>query len=446
MNTRLLCLFALAALSALAARPHTALPEEPPVVLPLRERAQIRDRWTAERLETIVPELLDREGFDMWILVAREYNEDPVVSTMLPATWLSARRRTMLLLTRTDDGLERLAVSRYAVGDLFEAAWDPEQQPDQWARLAELVAERDPQQIGIDVSSAWAHADGLSHHEHEALVEALTPDYVDRLASAERLAVGWLETRTPDEVTAYEHLCRIAHDLIAEGLSTRVIQPGVTTTDDVSWWFRERIAERRLTTWFHPDVSLQRGATPGHDGSFAAEDADTVILPGDLLHVDIGIRYLGLNTDTQQHAYVLLPGQTDAPGSLKRGLAAGNRLQDLLAAQFIAGRTGNQALAGAREAALAEGLRPTIYTHPLGVHGHGAGATIGLWDHQEGVPGSGDYGIQPDTVWSIELSVAHDVPEWGDQTIRVMLEEDAVFDGARLRFLDGRQEQLLLVR
>lgn len=433
---------------AVAAQPAPVDPATPQV-LPMRERARVQDAWLERRLDVVVPPLMERAGVDMWIVIAREYNEDPVIETMLPATWQSARRRTILVFTdRGEEGVERLAVSRYDVGRFFESAWDPEAQPDQWERLAEIVAERDPQAIALNRSATFALADGLTDTEHAALVEALPAPYPDRITTGEALAIGWLETRIPDEMAVYPQIVRLARSIIAEGFSEQVIHPGVTTTSDVEWWYRDRIRDLKLTAWFHPSVSVQRNEADRDSSflaSFSSRPEDEVIRPGDLLHVDFGITYLGLNTDTQQHAYVLRPGEREAPAGLQQALAAGNRVQDALTDQFATGRTGNEVLAAALERAEAEGLDATIYTHPIGFHGHGAGPTIGLWDQQGGVPGRGDYPLYPHTAYSIELNAASPVPEWDGQTVRIMLEEDAYFDGATVRYLDGRQEALLLI-
>ncbi len=426
-----------------AQRPPGSLP----VILPLRERARVVDRWLERRLDTVVPALMRREGVDLWIVAAREYNEDPVLETMLPATWMAARRRTVLLLYDPGPGrpIERLAVARYDIGP-FPRAWDPASQPDPWARVAELVAERDPRRIAVDRSPTFALADGLSSTEYEALLAALPPGTRGRVVSAEGLAIGWLETRIPEEMEVYPQIVRIAHRIIAEGFSARAVQPGVTTTADLVWWYRERIAALRLDTWFHPSVSIQRAEVRADatGADFSSRPGEDVIRPGDLLHVDFGITYLRLHTDTQQHAYVLRPGETAAPAGLVRALAVGNRLQDLLTGNFVSGRSGNEILRRALAAARAEGIDATIYTHPIGFHGHGAGPTIGLWDRQEGVPGRGDEPLRPNTAHSIELNAAVAVPEWG-RTVRIMLEEDAFFDGETTRYLDGRQTELWLI-
>ncbi len=418
----------------------------PPVILSMQERAQVMDNWLEYRLDNVIPKLMRRENIDMWIIDAREYNEDPVIKTMLPATWQSARRRTILVFSDNGNNVERLAVARYDIGEFFKTAWNKEKQPDQWERLAEIIEERNPEKIALNYSSTFALADGISHSEYEALTSALPKRYRDRIVSGENLAIGWLETRTVPEMQVYPMICQIAHDIIQEGFSEKVIQPGVTTTKDVEWWYRERIRDLNLTAWFHPSVSVQRAADPDTSflANFSKRPPQNTIRPGDLLHVDFGISYLGLSTDTQQHAYVLYAGETKAPVGLQIALSTGNRLQDILTDNFEEGRTGNEILAASREQAIAEGIKPSIYTHPIGYHGHGAGPFIGLWDQQDGVPGKGDYPVYPNTAYSIELNATVNIPEW-HKDIRIMLEEDAFFNGDSVRYIDGRQEKLWLI-
>jgi Xaa-Pro aminopeptidase len=413
------------------------------VILSQRDQARVIDDLLDDRLRNLLPQLMRREGIDMWIVISREYNEDPVIETLLPATWMAARRTTMLVMfdRGADKEMEYLAVSRYDVGKLFKRTWDPDHQPDQWGQLAKIIEERNPKKVGINKAAHWGHADGISANDYDELLKATNKKFHQHIVSAEKLAVAWLETRSEKEMVIYPQICRIAHEIIKEGFSDKVIQPGVTTTDDVLWWYRERIKELKLDTWFHPSVSIQRNES---DVLFNKRPQPVVIQPGDLLHVDFGITYLRLNTDTQQHAYVLKPDEKDAPEYLKKALARGNKLQDILTQGFAVGKTGNQLLAEARKQAIAQGLTPSIYTHPIGYHGHAAGTTIGMWDMQNGVPDTGDYPLHINTAYSIELNVTVYIIEWKKE-IQIKLEEDGFFGETGFRYIDGRQTDLILI-
>lgn len=421
---------------------------EMPVILPLKAQAETIDRLLQDKVQTVLPQLMQDAGIDMWIVMAREYNEDPVIRTLLPAIWHAARRRTILVMFNPgDEGeLETMAVARYDVGQVFKKSWDKDQQPDQWARLAEIIEEKNPKKIGLNYSNHYGQADGLTMSEHKQFINSLPEMWRQKVVSAEPLAVGWLETRTQAEMELYPQIVHIAHTILAEGLSERAIQPGVTSTEDLVWWYRERIKSLKLDTWFHPSVSIQRADHEQFDHlrTFDKRPAENIIRPGDLLHVDFGITYLRLNTDTQQHAYVLQSGETQAPAYLTQALVNANRLQDIFTDHFKVGRTGNEVLAMSRKQAIKAGIKPAIYTHPIGYYGHAAGTTLGMWDSQEGVPHTGDYPLHANTAYAIELNASTYIKEWGKE-IRIMLEEDAIFDGERVKYINGRQKSFWLI-
>jgi Xaa-Pro aminopeptidase len=421
------------------------------VPLGLREQADVRDRWLTQRLLDVLPGLMDRAGIDLWLVIGREYNEDPVLATLLPATWLSARRRTILALHRSDDGVTAAAVSRYPVGQ-FLSAWSPEEadgtpEASQWAAVRRMVEQAEPRRIGIDVSADFALADGLSHTEHGELVAALGR-WTDRLVSAEDLAVAWLETRLPEEITALHAMNRLAHQVIDEAYSPGALTVGRTTASDLAWWIRQRFADLGVDPWFHPTVDVQRAGVPpvAERGTLLpAVPYDAVIEPGDLVHCDVGLSSLGLRTDTQRNGYVLRPGEGEAPAGLRAALAVGNRMQDLTTAAFRPGCSGNEVLAHARAAAAADGIDADVYSHPVGYHGHGAGPAIGMWDDQGGVPGAGDRRLRPDTVFALELCVRLPVPEWAGQPVRMALEQGIAVTAGGVQYLDGRQTELILI-
>ncbi|WP_246204926.1 M24 family metallopeptidase [Altericroceibacterium indicum] len=418
---------------------EAASPEVPPI-LSMRDRAQVVNEILADRLETIIPEIMREQKVSMWVLTAREYFESPVVATMLNAESLHARRRTILIFFDPGDGkpIERLTVSRYGLGGMFDPAWNPDKEPDQWKAVADIIAERDPANIAINTSELTAFADGMTLSQYNQFTAALPEKYKSRLVSGEGLSIRWLETRTPRELEIYPGILRVAHGIIAEAFSRKVITPGKTTAEDVVWWYRQRVNDLGLKAWFQPSIAIQR------EGAEGMLEGDEIIQPGDMLWTDFGITYLRLNTDTQHLAYVLKPDETQAPEGLRAGIAAANRVQDALLSSYKTGASGNDVLKVARAKAIAEGLDPSIYTHPLGYHGHAAGTAIGFWDNQNGDE-RGDYPIHAGTTWSIELAAYDKVPEWNNQRVEFRLEENAYFDGSKVTFLDGRQTELTLI-
>jgi len=416
-------------------------------ILPEQQRAKVMNEILEWRLENIIPELMRREGIDMWIIICREYNEDPVFMSLVPEPSMAARRTSILIFyDKGKKGVERLTGSFYGMGKWYKSIYK-DKKKDQMACLADYIKEHDPKKIGINESATWAFGDGLSASLKASLVKALGPEYSKRLVSAENLSenlcVGWLETRSPRELSVYRHICGIAHDIIGEFFSNKVIVPDITTTREVTWWIRQKFTDLGVETWFHPSVSIQRSKKEASK----YPDKNTVIRRGDLLHCDIGIVYLGLCTDTQQNAYVCKIGEEDAPEGLKEALRLGNKLQDIVIAEHKAGRTGNEVLKSSLEKAKAEGLNPSVYCHPLGIHGHAAGFVVGLWNSQDGVPVRGDYPLYFNTCYAIEMNNVYKVPEWDGQAVRMGLEEGGVFtekDGCK--FIDGRQTKLHLIK
>jgi len=406
--------------------------------LPLRDQAALIDSWLGQRLRTVLPGLLDRAGLDTWIVVAREYNEDPVLAALLPGTWHGARRRTILVFHRTTDGVQALAVAPYPVGSAYEPVWDPAVET-QWAALQRCVAGRDPHRIGLNVSETFALADGMSVTEHRLTMDALGA-YAERVVGAETVAIGLLETRLPAEIDAVHELNALAHNVIAEAFSSAVIRVGTTTALDVAWWIQQRFHDLGMAPWFMSTVDIQRAGT-----ELGEVPDDAVIEPGDLLHCDVGLMSARLHTDTQQNAYVLHAGEVAAPAGLVSALAVGNRMQDRTTEAFAAGGTGNQILALAREYAARDGIDAAVYSHPIGLHGHAAGPTIGMWDNQLLVPGSGDYPLHGDTLYALELCTYSGVPEWDGQRVRMALEQGIAVRGGAVEYLDRRQTELHLI-
>jgi hypothetical protein len=415
-------------------------------VLSPRARIAPENRILTERLQNLLPQLMAESGLDMWLVINREYAEDPVYFTLVPQPTFAARRTTMLLFNRKADGsLEKLSVNRYPLGAPYDSAWAGGNLEQQWQALAAEIVKRAPKQIGINVSEHWPVADGLTSGLHQQLLKVLPSDYHNRLVPAEKLVVRWLEQRTATELELYPQVVSLARSVIAEAFSNKVITPGVTSTDDVAWYIRERFEQLDLPVWFMPYVNLQRqGQACEADNPFCGSSG--IIQRGDVLHTDVGICYLKLCTDTQEMAYVLKNGETDAPAGLKAALATGNRWQDLLTGEFKTGRSGNEVLAATHKAATKAKINHSTYTHALGFVGHAPGPTIGMWDNQGPTPVQGDWPLYANTAYAIEGNIKQAVPEWQKQLVQIKLEQSAYFDGKQVVYLAGRQTQWHLVR
>ena len=437
-----------------SAQAPAAVPAEAPAryhpLPPVRQQAAEMQTWVEARLTRVLPALMAEYGADMWILSMREYGEDPVFWSMISETTFAARRRSIYVFTRQADGsVERLALGGSSQGGLFQIYRSPHPTPtgeeaelwgdEQWRLLREIVADRDPGNIVLNIDDTWAFADGLGAGEREALEKALGPEYLKRVKRVHQLATDYIAVRVPEMMPRYRNIEETVHAIISEAFSNAVITPGETTTEDVVWWLRQKVNDLGYGTWFQPSVSVQR------DGE-ELEGEDAVIQRGDLLWTDFGVIGMRLKTDTQHLGYVLRVGESDAPAGLKACLAASNRMQDIQLAEMKPGRTGNEALAAALARMKQEGITGSLYSHPIGDHGHGAGPLIGLWDRQEGVPGRGDAKIRPSTWFSIELQATVPVAEWGGKTASCRQEEEAYLDAAGDRhWAFRRQDRFHLV-
>jgi hypothetical protein len=414
----------------------------------LREQAGEQQEWLEHRLTVILPEIMRRYGIDMWILSMREYAEDPVFFSMVSPTTFAARRRSIYVFhdQGPEKGVVRLALGGGDQGDLYTIYRDPVQQVQgaelvgdaQWRLLRQLVEQANPKKIALNIDPVHAFSDGLHAGEREALEAALGPELTKRVVREPRLAIEYIATRVPWMISRYREMQKAVHSLLATAFSNEVVKPGSTTVEDVEWWLRQRVQELGMTVWFQPHVERADAKGGWSRGT---------IQRGDALWVDFGLVGMGLHTDTQHLGYVLRPGETAPPAGLQACLATTNRLQDIVMAEMRPGRTGNQALQAARAAMTAAGIDGTIYSHPIGDHGHGAGPLIGLWDRQEGVPDRGDLEIRPNTWFSIELQATSAIPEWNGRRLPCRQEEEAYLDekGER-KWALRRQEQFHLVR
>lgn len=421
-----------------------------PGVLSIKERAAVINKITKMRLDEILPKVMEEAGFDMWIIACNEDNLDPVFNTMIPYNvWCPITQILVFYQHQSGEKVERLNISRTNMQGLHQntwdaRAWDYENKESQWDCFARIVKERDPKKIGINVADVIWAADGLTVTLKKKIEDILGPKYSKRMQSAEMLTTLWLETLLPEDLELYERVVAVAHALMAETFSDKVITPGVTTTDDLLYYFLQQVADLGLQRYAWPWFRI-RGRDPEILKKYGMKD--TVIRRGDLVQCDAGIYYLRYYTDHAEWTYVLRPGESDVPEGFKKVMAEGNRLQDLFCAEFKEGLTGNQILANILNSAMEEGIcKPVIYSHSIGYYLHEPGPLIGLPWEQEDTGGRGEVKLVPYSTFTAELSVTCPVPEWDGKELRLSLEQIVAFTPKGTYFLDGRQTAFYIVK
>ncbi|KAK0230716.1 hypothetical protein IW262DRAFT_424435 [Armillaria fumosa] len=411
---------------------HPSAPAEYKRLPSLREQAEILNGWTSERIVRI-PLLLQKYDVDAWLMCQREYAEDTIWWSIKNATAYDVHRRTVVLFHTNTSSLQDQPNPLVWIDNTGQV----------WTDLHKRLASYDPKRITINVDQNIAFSGGMHVGEMRVLEEELGSKWMSRMVNVPMLAIEYVSYKVSGQIQYYRDMQEVIWAMLEEGFSHKIINPGVTSTTDLEWWFREKMLTLNVTTWNQPRIFVTTPASfPGWSGS------DDIIKEGDLLHIDFGITAMGMNTDTQHLAYVLRTseGETDAPEGLKAGLKKGNRMQDVVLENMKAGLTGNEVLQRCLEQMKLEDIEGQIYSHPIGDWGHDAGAVMGFTNFPEHVPVLGELPILPNTYYSIELFATHFVPE-RNETLRFLLEENAYWNAGTeaWQFVRGRQERFHLI-
>lgn len=404
----------------------------------LAEQYRIADVCLKERLELVLPEVMQECGIECWLIACREYNEDPIMKFITPCHFPTARRLSIFLFFHKDGVTRRITVSRpdEELARFYDREYDVKSET-QMEALIRVLRQHDPKSIAINVSEdGYAYTDGLSHSLYEMLMKELPADLSSRFVSAERLGLRYLETRTPTELKYYPEVMAEAMEIIEAAFSDEVITPGKTTCRDVMDFMEQMTNDKGLSLWFPATVDLQR------KGGMLGES--TVIGRGDLLHCDFGIVYLNLCTDTQRLAYVLREGENDLPEELAEAMKHNNRFQDIVRENMARGLSGNEVFNRSIEEGRREGLRPVLYSHPCGLFGHSAGPMIGRWDHQQGDLPHGQALLRNDTSYALELSVIEHLDIY-EQDTYIFTEETVVLHDGKVDFLAPNRECIKVI-
>ncbi len=409
------------------------------------EQTAVRDAWLVKRHEMLLP-MMRRHGIEMWIVVNEEFHDDPLTEYVAPARPYTGRRDIFVFVDAGGEGLRKVATTGYweeSVASFFESPVDP---LPAGAVLRDLFERHQPATIGLGIGGSRGVTRSLTHDAYLFLAQALGSEAEQRFVSAEPLIEEYLATRIPEEREQYGRLVALTEDITRRALSGKVIEPGVTTVGDVRRFMYDELWRHGVRTWFQPDLRVQRRGMEnvGSRGFLAVAPEETVIEPGDLVHIDFGISYMGLDSDWQKMAYVLLPGEEEVPPGLKAALANTNALQDALTLRASRpGKTAREAYEATMLEMEERGIQAQIYSHPLGNQGHGLGPSIDF----RGAGGEAASKVLVEGSYiSIELNTRTPVPEWDGQEVFVMQEDPAHLTAEGWRFFRPRQEAFYLIR
>lgn len=445
MRTKQIILSSLIIVAALgnAFSQETPIPTMPKL-LDQRQQMDVREQWLMKRLGSLLLPMMKRHGIEMWLVVNEEFNSDPVTEHIVPPIPIVGRRDVFVFV---DQGqrIERIAMLRYDEERLRNHYRFVMPARDKFGEeLRKIVDARNPKNIALNIGGTRGQQSGLSHDSYRFLVDALGAENEKKFVSAANFLTEFFDTRLPEELVEYEKAVLATDIITRRAFSSEVITPGKTTVGDVRWWMLEQVNKLGLSVWFQPDLRIQRKQTEtGNTGQFlsTAKEAE-VIQRGDLIHVDFGLNYMGLSTDWQKHAYILNAGESDAPAGLKAALKNTNKLQDALSSLARVGMTGAEVYQQTMAEMKLQNIEAMIYSHPLGTHGHGLGPSIDF----RGTVGGGGNRILPGSYMSIELNTSTVVPEWGNQKVTIMAEDDAVMTSSGYKFIRPRQTELYIIR
>jgi Xaa-Pro dipeptidase len=415
-----------------------------PKLLSQRDQVTVRSAWLRKRLDTMLLPMMKRNGIDVWIVVNEEFHSDPVTEYIVPPIPVVGRRDFFVFIDK-GDRLERYAVVRYEEEQLkkfYNVLSPPRDKTGELLR--KLIDERDPKTIALNFRGTRGAQGGLTYDGYKALAEMLGPDNEKKFVSSSKLLTEFFDTRLQEEIEIYRIAVFVTDMLTRRAFSNEVIKPDKTTVGDVRWWLMQRVNDLGLTLWFQPDLRVQRQSKANSTSQqfLSVADEAMVLERGDLIHVDFGLNYMGLSTDWQKHAYILKPGEKDAPLGLKRALMNTNRLQDILFSIARPGMTGPEVYSQTMAEAKKQDIEAMIYSHPIGNQGHGLGAPI---DFRPSIGGT-DERFRIRSYTSIELNTSTVVPEWGGQKVTVMAEDDAYMTENGFLFFRPRQISFYLIK
>lgn len=424
-------------------KPGEPIPKMPRL-LTQREQMDVREAWLKKRLDTLLLPMMRKHGIAMWMVVNEEFNSDPATEYIVPPMPIVGSR-DFFIFADTGEKLDKIAIVRYSEERLKNHYQMVSVSRDKLAEtLRATIAKYNPKNIALNMNGPRGQQNGLSQASYRMLAETLGPETEKKFVPAAGFLNDFFDTRLPEELEHYRTAVLVTDILTRRAFSNEVITPGKTTVGDVRWWFLQQLNDLGVTTWFQPDIRVQRRAasTATSQQFLAVADESVVLERGDLIHIDCGLNYMGLSTDWQKHGYILQKGEKDVPEGIKKAMANTNALQDAIFAVARAGMTGAEVYDAAMAEMKRRGIEAMIYSHPIGTHGHGLGASI---DFRRAITGAEER-FRLGSFTSIELNTSTPVAEWSGQKVTIMAEDDAVMTARGFEFIRPRQTSVYLIK
>lgn len=421
----------------------TVRPKMTPTPTPSQAPLKVQSR--KERMDRYMVAAMRRSGVDSWLVVTREGTVDPIAFDVGAD---HAVGRAACFFVDKGDRLERVAIVASYDTDAFEKSGlytrvVPYGKEGAAAALKTEIETLNPKLIAVDMSKDEPLADGMTAGNLQWLRETIGPDYSKRLVSAEAFLVSYRSRKTPAEIAKLRGVVKKTELILAEALSPAVVVPGKTTEKDIADFIRRRRKEMGLTASWEEDQdpNVMAGLARGHSAASLS-----TIQPGAIIRIDCGMDEDGYKTDIQRLAYVLRPGEKEAPEEVQKAFDTVLAANRAAAAALKPGATGTAVDTAARKVVTDAGYEEFAHAtgHPIGVYTHDIGPLLApAWPDRYGKMGA--YAIERDQTFAIEPALQVELPWMMGGSVGFGLEEDYVVTETGSTPLGTPQEKLILI-
>lgn len=398
-----------------------------------------------ERIEKLLPSAMKEAEIDSWIVICRENDNDPLA---MHVGGENAGGTAAFLFFLQGDRVHSVAISpsgeSRALKDvgLHNEVIEIERGSSVWNEVKKLIEKFNPSKIGIN-SSQRNLSDGLSYTQRTEMEKELGPEISSKFVSSDPIVVNWLSVKLPAEIEIMRKAGLLTDQIQREAYKTVV--PGKTKDSDVARFIKKRMKELGVEDAWQPDQNpnVNSGIDRGH--SHATEK---VIQPGDIIQIDHGIKVYGIwVTDYQRFAYVLKPGEKQAPPDVQKKWENAKRGSRIVLETMKPGIEGFYVDKAQRDWMKQQGSLPVMWStgHPVGYVAHDVGPSLGGAQRSDKPSGSSALKLKPGQVFAYDGFFCWYIDDTKTETKTISVEEMAVVTETGAEYLIPPQEELILI-